>query len=121
MVLNSESLTAKYDQIYSFLINKRPLIACVTEARITEQIQDHEIEIDGYFICRVDSDSRHTGGVLLYIREGVEVLDFKRSVHHPNWWLSETTMVCDGRRYVVVSLYHSPNGSHRDFLDFFEE
>lgn len=45
----------------------RPSIAGFTETHVTRQIEDHELQINGYECVRGNSELSRTGGVLLYI------------------------------------------------------
>ncbi|KAG5888770.1 hypothetical protein JTB14_021513 [Gonioctena quinquepunctata] len=78
IVLNVQSLIPKFDEIHALIIKNKPFAACLGEVRLTEEIGDNEIFIDGYQIIRVDSDSRHTGGVLVYLEQEVKILNTKR-------------------------------------------
>lgn len=46
----------------------KPMMLCCSETRTTEDIHDGELTIQGYDYVRSDSDSRHTGGVIIYIK-----------------------------------------------------
>ena len=39
----------------------------LTETHMTNQIEDHELQIKGYVCVRGDLESTRTGGVLMYI------------------------------------------------------
>lgn len=69
LYLNIESLLSHKSQL-DWIINKmRPALICVSETHITEDIEDSELEIEGYsFICSY-STSRFTGGAIIYIKD----------------------------------------------------
>lgn len=46
-------------------------ILAVTEARITEHITDHEINIAGFNVIRCHSANRYTGGIVCYIKNNI--------------------------------------------------
>lgn len=66
-MFNSQSVLAHYDEFYYFLKTSKPAVLCLTETHLTENVENQEISVDGYKIVRVDSDSRHTGGVVLHL------------------------------------------------------
>jgi len=56
------------DEIENLVFKEyRPWVVGLTETHVTNQIQDHELQINGYVCVRGDSESTRTGGVLLYI------------------------------------------------------
>ena len=38
----------------------------LTETHVTKEIDDHELQIDGYVCIRGDSESSRTGGTIIY-------------------------------------------------------
>lgn len=44
-------------------------IVLLSETRLTENIDDSEINIKNYRVIRCDSRSRHTGGTAIYIKK----------------------------------------------------
>lgn len=67
-MLNAQGLLGNLSEIRDILYNATPSIMCLTETHITENIDDVEINAVGYSIVRGDTESKHTGGVVLYIR-----------------------------------------------------
>ncbi|KMR04821.1 hypothetical protein RF55_420 [Lasius niger] len=53
------------------IIKYKPSVIGFTETHVTKQIEEHELHINGYVCVRGDSESSRTGGVLLYIKEGI--------------------------------------------------
>lgn len=52
----------------------KPAVICFKHiARVTKTIKDEELFLDEYRCLRCDSFSRHTGGNLMYIKEGVQI------------------------------------------------
>lgn len=93
---------------------------CLTETRVTDEVEDFELMIKNYTIERNNSNSRFTGGVVFYVRNNVS---FKKTFMHvidKNLWLLVIKLKINGIKYTVAGLYHSPSGSHSVFLDFFE-
>lgn len=93
---------------------------CLTETRVTSDIEDFELALDNYAIERVNSESRHTGGVILYIRKDILFQNVYKHVIVKNLWFLVVSLRFSNTKYMIVCLYHSPNESHTVFLDFFE-
>ncbi|KAJ8927313.1 hypothetical protein NQ314_020227 [Rhamnusium bicolor] len=121
VVLNSQSLLSKYDEISNLILTFKPLIVCLGETRLIEDINDNEINIFGYNILRVDSCNRHTGGVLMYLRKDVKILKFDKISYLKNYWLLSVKISFNKKNFVIVTLYHSPSSSDLDFMNMFEQ
>lgn len=93
---------------------------CLSETHVTEGVFDSEIAISNYNIYRVNSDSRHTGGALIYINKRLRVLSCEKFCVQKKYWLVMLKFCFVGTNYIVVSLYRSPSSVCTDFLDFFE-
>lgn len=94
----------------------KPILLCCTEARVTDDIYEKEIHIDGYYTVRSNSHSRHSGGVVVYVKNGTvsQVLEDKCFLYNNVLVLDVMNNQCRGIWFVV---YHSPNHSHTDFLN----
>lgn len=97
-----------------------PLLFVCTETRTTSEINDGELEIRGYKMIRSDSPTRHSGGVVVYYRSDVAV-EFLEDV----CFGYNNVIVCRVRKCVFngiwMAIYHSPNASHREFVDKLKE
>jgi len=72
MYTNAQSLLAHKEEIQHLIMKKiNPAIVALTESRLTEEIDDSEINMTGYNMIRCDSDSRFTGGVTMYVRNDI--------------------------------------------------
>lgn len=75
------------DEIENVLIGEcRPNILGLTETHITQLIEDHEVQIDGYVCVRGDSESSRTGGVLLFIDNNIKFEIVATESCVKNWW-----------------------------------
>lgn len=70
--LNIQCLTNKIDYVNLLLHNNNIDVLCLSETWLTNSIDDSELSINGYDICRLDrqNDKSH-GGVICYVKEGV--------------------------------------------------
>lgn len=109
-------MTSKYDEVKQYLVNSDCDVVALTEARITTDIANDEIQVEGYNIIRCNSESRYTGGTVCYIKKGYDVTDVKDITFERAFWISSFKLVSS--LYVVV--YRSPNSSINDFLAEFE-
>lgn len=119
--MNIQSIIAHYDETVNFINTHKSDILFLTETHLTADVEDFELSIENYNIFRVDSDSRHTGGVMAYIKKGNKSPKFKFysptkkllvfNDKHTNVY-SHTTLCC---------LYRSRSASTIQFLSFFED
>lgn len=82
--LNGRSLIAHKDEIAIQLFKEMdPLIVALTETRIMEVVEDKEISITGYTTVRCDSETKNTGGVILYIKD---MINYKILFTRKHYW-----------------------------------
>lgn len=96
-------------------------IFCLTETRLTEEIQDSEITVDGYNIVRVDSDSRYTGGVVCYVHKSFKYDIIATCVLQRVYWMVVVKIYGAKEVFYIATVYRSPSSSRAIFLDFFED
>lgn len=120
--LNVQGFLKHKDEIENVLLEElRPDIIGFTETHVTNIVEDHELEIDGYVCVRGDSESSRTGGVLLYVNKSIkfEIMAIDRCER--NWWTITVKISNKHYRGSLMLVYHSPSGSDASFLDFLEE
>lgn len=80
-----------------------------SETCLTNEINDFEIDIENYKIERCDSHSRHTGGVVAYIKQSINYKVLLNKCYMNNLWcLVFEVKGCDLKGIYTV-LYHSPS------------
>lgn len=119
-VLNAQSILAHHSDILCLVHIEKPVLVCVTETHLTQDIDSNEVKIDGYYIIRVDSVSRHTGGVMCYIKKGIKCVIMDTYTLHKNYWIIKTKLEINEEKFVLCVVYRSPNGSRASFLQLFE-
>ena len=72
MYFNARSLLPKLDELMVLAEDSNPDVIYITETWLSGEISDNELSIVGYLLYRRDRD-RHGGGVLLYVRESIQV------------------------------------------------
>lgn len=92
----------------------------LTETHVTNQIEDHELQISGYICVRGDSESTRTGGVLVYIDRRIRFETKAIERCEGNWWSIIIKIEDSNWKGIVMVVYHSPNGSDASFLDYLE-
>ncbi|XP_033096710.1 GATA zinc finger domain-containing protein 15-like, partial [Anneissia japonica] len=86
--LNIQSLRNKVDLLKAFLYDCKFDIFSISETWLNGNIEDNEILIDGFKICRLDRQLKPGGGVLFYIRDGLnfkEISEFKINGIEAHW------------------------------------
>lgn len=64
----------------------RPFAVYLGEARVTDGFMDKEINIIGHQMIRLDSVCRHTGGVLIYMKNKVKIINLEKHFRSKNFW-----------------------------------
>jgi len=49
-----------------------PAFLALSETRLTDEIEDNEVNIPGYNMIRCNAANRNTGGVVLFVREDIK-------------------------------------------------
>lgn len=120
--LNVQSLIANFEQIEILVQEHSPCLLMLSEARVTSDIYDSEIQIKGYSCLRCDSYSRHTGGVIIYVKKGTSFTEINRISLNDSVWMLSIKINKGFAKSLYTLLYRSPNIiKDAEFLDFFEE
>lgn len=98
-----------------------PAVIALSETRLTTEIEDSEVNVQGYSMVRCDAENRSTGGVVLYVREDIkyEIVLIKKIV--ANCWCAAIEIKEKLYKGVIMVIYHSPSASHGDFVRFLED
>ena len=82
--INIQSLKNKIDHLHIFMHFNDIDILCVTETWLKSDIDDNELIINGYNMCRKDRrsvDGEH-GGIVVYLKEGIDFDDAQIDVEN---------------------------------------
>lgn len=121
MYLNIESLIA-HKQELEWVVNQwKPTVICLVETRITADLEDKEVEIEGYRAAHTLSASRHTGGASIYIKSEVKFRTIVKIILEKNMWLIGVSVRINHQKYNILNIYHSPSSNDGEFLDKVEE
>lgn len=118
--MNIQSLLANLENLETLIETVGPPLVFLSETCVTSEICDSEIAVEGYSLIRCDSHSRHTGGVVMFVREGIEFGEITNIVVNNNVWLLSINITKGYTRGIYTVLYHSPSASDSEFLTFFE-
>lgn len=116
-----EGLTTHFLQLKQLLYDFKPLIVVVSETHITSDIEESEYFIDGYKSFVNLSVSRHTGGVICYVKSHVKCQEVQQFSTEWNYWCTLLKVDVGHKHMIIGGVYRSPNGCQSDFLDFFQE
>lgn len=118
--LNAQSFLAHKDEIEELIVYKQPLVICLTESRVTNDINETELIIDNYNFIRVDSENRFTGGILVYFRNDVQFKILNNRNYYSNTW-NLTFEIASFKDKIFSVVYHSPSASDALFIDILKE
>lgn len=96
------------------------MILC-SETCATENIVDSELGIEDYNLVRCDSNSRHTGGTLIYIHTSVKYAVIVNKNYANNTWCLSIDVKTKCIKGVYTVIYHSPSTSDAVFLDILDQ
>lgn len=121
--MNIDGLLSHKTQLEWIIHDKKPDIICLCETHITKDIEDAEINIQGYNFVQTLSTSRHTGGSIIYVKEQYRLKKIHESSIDMNMWMVAVELNLCKKKYNIFSVYHSPNSkaSDRDFIEKFED
>ena len=97
--LNVNGLIGKFQEIQNLLVTDQPHLVCLTETKLSADVDDNLISIPGYSIVRRDRNN-HGGGVAIYYKTDLKVTrtDFTE--------LTDDVLVyCHGRALETVASY----------------
>lgn len=103
---NIQGLLNNFTEL-KYVMNKRKVDICLlNETHLTSDIENNEMKMRGYNIIRCDSETRHTGGVVVYIRNNIKFNTVKTYKTEFSWIISFRVNIGRGNiRYYCGSLY----------------
>ncbi|BHF78051.1 hypothetical protein SprV_0602116100 [Sparganum proliferum] len=72
---NVQSLLSKFEELKIHLCDLSPDVISLTETWLTQHVDDRELALPGYQMFRRDREGRQGGGVLTYVKNGLNVSD----------------------------------------------
>ena len=88
-------------------------IMSVCETFIDSNVADNEISIDGYSIAKKDRN-RHDGGVLLYVKDGIDYLEITElaSEQVDSVWIK----LMYKKETLMIGVVYRPPSSNNDYF-----
>lgn len=107
--------------MHQIMKRMNPTIVALSETRITQDIEESEVNVPGYSIIRCDAENRYTGGVSIYVKNNIKycVVLIKKLI--ANCWCIVIEVQDKIYKGVIIVIYHSPSASNGDFIRFLEE
>lgn len=121
MYINVRSLPKNYDDVGVVVRNRKPNLVFLSETRLTEDIENKEVNIKQYKLLRCDSHTRATGGVAMYVKRGVNYEVVSNECIVNNMWILAIKVKNPNMKGTYAVLYHSPSTSDSEFIDLFEK
>ena len=118
MHLNIASLIKHIDQLRTILLNKPCHILSINETRLSENIDDGFVKINGYDIFRADRN-RAGGGVALYVKSAINANLRQDLVSDDLEVICLQIKRAKSKPFFVISWYRPPN-SRAEIFDKFE-
>jgi exonuclease III len=119
--LNVRSLVLHHNEIVELIRNKQPKILLLSETRVTVEIEDVELNIDGYVCVRGNSSSRYTGGVVIYLKSDItyEIVSNIGTIEHDYFLCIKIMKGFVNGHFAII--YHSPSANVMNFLTKLQE
>lgn len=105
------------DMVEWVLIDRKPYLLALTETHVTSVFEDFEIGFPEYNLVRVNTHSRHTGGLLIYIRNNLKYKIIKMLATAELWTVDIDVFNCY-LNVKLITVYRSPNSSNADFIKY---
>jgi hypothetical protein len=116
--LNAQGQVSNQSEIEILIKESKPSIVCLTETHVTENVFDSELGVKNYSLVRNNSNSSHTGGMSIYIRDSINYEIISNKQCGSNWFSAIKTF--ETKKYIFGVLYHSPSSSDSEFIDLFD-
>lgn len=113
---NAQSLMAHKDEIQHQIMKKmNPAVIALSETRLTDEIEDYEVNVPGYSMIRCDAENRNTGGVVLYIRDDIRYEPILTKKLESNCWCAAIEVKEIEYTVIIKVIYYSPSASDGDY------
>lgn len=119
--LNSQSICArrmtKFIELKQMIIMTAVDIVCVCETWLNSRTDNNVLTIDGYDLIRNDRIGRLGGGVLMYVKHGLnhKILDLSENISSTEYILCE--MKLHNKKMLFGVFYNPPNVECSEMLN----
>jgi len=109
--LNARSIINKLDELTRMVDEIQPDIIGITESWANKNINDAELGLEGYAMYRKDRNERIGGGVLLYIKDTIQVIAEEKDSGVEAVWCK---LIIGKSKVTIGVIYRSPNTTKED-------
>lgn len=120
MFLNCQGYLNNKNNIEILTLKWRPIIVCLSETHVTEDINASELKLHGYKTINCLSNNKRTGGVLVFIKDSLNY-KLKHIGHKDYLWIIIVEVKLGSQKYLISTLYHPPAIQMSEFLVELEE
>ncbi|CAG9811324.1 unnamed protein product [Chironomus riparius] len=114
---NPYCLTKNIERFRELSIEKMFDVLCLTETHITEDIPDSKIKINGFNMVQINSHSRRTGGVVIYVKNNLKFIVTTKECSTKAWII---TIKIDEYALNITGIYRSPSQKPSEFFQFLD-
>lgn len=118
---NARSVKRNFDAFETLCLTEKPSFMFLSETRVREEAaQVIDLKIEGYKLEMIETKTGHTGGVAIYVKNGINYSVVSKEKRNENYILNIKVedIVFEG---LISVVYRSPGGKFSDFLHFMEE
>lgn len=113
--MNIQGLLNNLTELKYVLRKLKADICMLNETHLTDDIDGNEVKVNGYNVIRCDSDSSHTGGVVVYINKSIKFRNVE-SFRTKFSWIVAFQMNLGGRNVTIAAVYLSASESKAEIL-----
>ena len=95
-------------------VDHNSIAIALTESHLSSEIEDSEINIEGWSLFRGDRSNRNCGGSIIYIKERLPV---SNKLSFSNDYCDISALYLSDRNVAIVSLYRPPQCPTQKFLE----
>lgn len=92
----------------------------LNETHLTDEVEDNEVRVRGFDLIRCDSDSNHTGGVVVYINKKIKYRNVKR-IRTEFAWIVSFQMNIGSGIITIAAVYLSASVNKARIMNFMDE
>lgn len=118
--LNIRGVINNFNELEVIINTDKPDFICLSETHLVEEDDDSTVMMDNYKIVRSDSSSRHTGGVMIFIRNywSYEMIK-KVTLSYELWYL--VLKLKSGNIKLYLAVLYRANGYLNMSATFFDD
>ena len=117
--MNVAGLSSSHIMLNHIVQTIQPWLVFITETHIVEAEAFEQFGIPGFTAISCLSNSRHTGGVTIFIKESITYKILINEARDGNWFLSISATISK-KSFIFSLVYHSPSSSNAHFVNLLE-